>query len=246
MGKLPATSRSEKRQAVVLRLKAAGRPSGRSRIGFEHVGPRGRRRVVPDPEAQAIIALIIELRDTWGLSWQRVSDELHAHLARTTGKELRPRGFREGWGPAVCRRAYLRARQPAIPELPSVGLLYTLWVPGSDDPPESPYAERRLRYAARQLTGPYTRFARYFGGPDALDRIEQVLRQRGPDATGPLEERLQPADWVLLLASRCFQPENALVRRWSPRGVKFFYADWLEADREAERRRAKTRKGLAP
>jgi hypothetical protein len=70
---------------------------------------------VVDAESQAIIQLIVRLRDDRALSWDSVSDEIDRILAAKQGRKPTLRCNRRGWTKATCRRAYLSAKQGEAP-----------------------------------------------------------------------------------------------------------------------------------
>ena len=110
---MTSQNRSGKRQHDVQRLRAEGRPVGPAPMGFTHRGARGRRYLVPDPEAQEIARKIVAWRDAEGLSWDNISDRVDLFLAERHDRPPTPRHRRPSWTPATCWRHYRRQKELA-------------------------------------------------------------------------------------------------------------------------------------
>src|SRR5262249_10400767 len=79
--------------------------TGRVPIGTRVVGPRGRRRVVPDEGELAIMRDIVRMRDEERLTFRRIWLALMARRAKTREGKL--------WTKTRVHRAYRAAKQQA-------------------------------------------------------------------------------------------------------------------------------------
>ena len=115
--KAPPTSDSQpyemqmRRRRPYAELRREGKGTGRAPFGFRWAGRRGNRHLVPDPEQRQIMQKVVELRDTEELSWGKISDRVEEHLAEQEGRRPRSLGFRAGWTPKSCSRAYRAMKQ---------------------------------------------------------------------------------------------------------------------------------------
>src|SRR5262245_9241031 len=86
----------ERAQLAALQKRRQGRAlNGYAGYGYKLVGPRGRRRKVPDPPEQRVIADIVRWR-TEGYTWEAIYFHLLSNRVRHRGKE---------WSLARIRRA---------------------------------------------------------------------------------------------------------------------------------------------
>jgi len=108
-----ANDRQLKRQMAVARLNREGRPAGKPRLGFRHVGRRKNRRAVPDQAQREILAMIVRLRDDEKLSWDKISDRVEEYRAAMENRRPLSRGFRRGWTNRSCIRGYRAAKEIA-------------------------------------------------------------------------------------------------------------------------------------
>jgi hypothetical protein len=79
-------------------------------MGFRHLGPPNHRYLVPEPEAEEIMAQVMYARDELQLSWWKVSDHVDRYLAQKHSRPTTLRCNRTEWTAGKCRKRYLGAK----------------------------------------------------------------------------------------------------------------------------------------
>jgi len=116
----------------VARLRREGRPLGPPRMGFKHLGPRGQRYVVPDPEAAEIMEQVGHARDVLGLSWWKLAapNTSGEHSYEDSLAEFLEQydHVRYPWGTSpvtiLLERAKQTAPPPAVADYPTEGFRF--------------------------------------------------------------------------------------------------------------------------
>lgn len=105
---LDSRLKSVRIKEALARAAAAGSPvNSESPYGKKWVGHKKHRRLAWDEDVRAIGQEIVRLRDTTGISFKLISDNIERRLAEHEGRTFSMSEFyKRTWGPKKCERAY--------------------------------------------------------------------------------------------------------------------------------------------